>query len=141
MSNTKLKRQDLIYPEISYNIVGILYEVYNEMGGGHKEKYYQNAVEAFLKEKKIPYKRELHTPLKFKGYKVGHYFLDFLIEDKIVLELKRGDYFAPNDVQQILSYLKATGLQLGILAIFTRSGVKIKRIINEIENQNKFVYS
>jgi GxxExxY protein len=135
MSKVKLKRQDLLYPKLSYNIVGLLFEVYNEMGGGHKEKYYQNAVEAFLKDKKMLYKRELHTPLNFKGHKVGHYFLDFLIEDKVILELKRGDYFAPNDIQQILSYLKATGLQLGILAIFTRSGIKTKRIINEVENQ------
>lgn len=68
--------------------------------------------------------------MKYKGAIVGNYFLDFLIENKIVLELKKGDRFSKKDIEQVYAYLKVTGLKLGIIANFTGKGVKFKRIVN-----------
>jgi len=70
------------------------------------------------------------VPLKYKDVKVGSYFLDFLIDNKIVLEIKRGDYFRKVNIEQVYHYLVATDLALGVLAQFTGSGVRIKRILN-----------
>ncbi len=61
---------------------------------------------------------------------VGRYYFDFLIEDKIILEIKVRNYFSKKDIEQLNSYLKATRLKLGIIAHFTRAGVKLKRIVN-----------
>jgi len=71
------------------------------------------------------------VPLKFNDKIVGKYYLDFLIEDKIVLELKRGNIVAVNNIDQVKGYLSALNLKLAIIASFTFNGVKINRILNE----------
>jgi len=123
-------KPDLLYPELSFKIVGILFNVDNELGPGHKEKYYENAVATALRTSGLQYKQQLYVPLQYNGNVVGKYFLDFLVEEKIVLELKQGDSFSKKNIDQTLSYLKANKLQLGIIAQFTSQGVKYKRIVN-----------
>lgn len=123
-------KSKVIYPELSYKVVGILFDVWREIGYSHKEKYIQGAIESALKKGNIPFERELKADLKFKDDKIGEYFLDFLIDNKIVLEIKKRDYFSKADIDQIFSYLQITGLKLGIISHFTRTGVKFKRILN-----------
>ena len=125
-----LRRKDLIYPKLSYEIVGILFDVYNELGPGHREKYYKQAIAIALENNKIEFEREVCIAVEYRTSKVGKYFLDFLIAGKIVLEVKKGDYFPAGNIKQIDTYLKATRLKLGILANFTNSGIKFKRIVN-----------
>ena len=126
----ELRRKDLIFPELSYQIIGILFDVYNELGGGHHEKYYQGAVALGLKECDVFLKEQVYTPFNFKGKKVGNYYLDFLIENKIVLEIKKGEKFTKKNIEQVYGYLKITNLKLGIIANFTKTGVRFKRILN-----------
>jgi len=120
----------VIYPELSYKIVGILFEVWREIGFSHKEKYIQQAVASAFKKNNISFEREVRADLKFKDDKIGVYFLDFLIENKIILEIKRKNYFSKHDIEQVYTYLRTTGLKLGIIAHFTRKGVEFKRILN-----------
>jgi len=120
----------LLYKELSYKIVGILYEVYNNLGYGHRERTYQRALAEELKNNKIVFKKELYFPIFFKEKLISKYFFDFLVEDKIVLELKVSNDLYQNDINQILAYLKTKNYHLGILAIFTNNGVKTKRIVN-----------
>lgn len=111
--------------------MGVLFEVFKELGPGHKEKYYENAIAEGLKSLQIPFKEQLYVPLSFKGKVVGKYFLDFLIDEKIVLEIKKGDmYSSKQHIEQVLSYLKVNGLKLGIIAQFANDGVKYRRIVN-----------
>lgn len=79
-----LKRQDLIHPELSYKIIGILFEAYNDLGHGLQEKYYQRAVALRLKQVGIKFLQQVKVNLKFKNNNIGNYFLDFLIDDKNV---------------------------------------------------------
>jgi len=120
----------VIYPELSYKIIGILFEIWKEIGYSHKEKYIQKAIVSAFSKNNISFKKEVKTDLKFKDDKIGLYFLDFLIENKIVLEIKKRDYFSKNDIEQVYSYLKTKKLKLGIIAHFTKNGVKFKRILN-----------
>lgn len=123
-------RKDLLYPELSYQIIGILFEVYNQLGPGYHEKYYQRAIAKELENNKIPFAQQVFIPLKFRKEVIGRQYLDFLIEEKIVLEIKKGDRFSKRHIEQIFNYLKATGLKLGILANFGSKSLKFKRIIN-----------
>lgn len=123
-------RQKLIYPELSYRIVGILFEVYNQLNYGHREKIYQKAVEEILKTKNINFKKEVYYPVKIYDKIISRYFFDFLIDDKIVLEIKVAENFYHKDFNQLLAYLKFKNYKLGILAIFTKSGLKYRRILN-----------
>jgi len=120
----------VVYPELSYKIVGILFEVYNQLGPGYQEKYYQRAIEAAFKTNKLTFKKQLSLDINFNNVKIGKYFLDFLVEDKIVLEIKKGNYFPKKNIEQVYAYLKLTGLKLAILANFTSNGIKFRRILN-----------
>ena len=125
-----LARTDLIYPELCYKIIGVLFDVYNELGSGFQERYYQRAVSTAFRKCGVVFREQVSVPLEYKGSKVGRYYLDFLVEDKLVLELKKGEYFPRENIQQIYAYLRATQLKLGILANFTSSGIKFKRVLN-----------
>ncbi len=107
-----------------------MFEVFNKLGPGYLEKYYQRAISASLKEGNLKFKEQLYAPLIFKDTKIGKCFFDFLVEDKIVLELKTGDRFSKKDIGQIYSYLKVKNLELGLLVNFTNQGVRFKRILN-----------
>ena len=119
-----------VYKELSYKIVGILYEVYNELGYGFKEICYERAIKKCFIEKGIEFKEQIPFKLSFKGEVVGTFYLDFLVDDKIILELKRGNYFSKKNIEQVNEYLKITGKKLAIIANFTPNGVSYKRIIN-----------
>ena len=123
-------KEKVVYKELSYQIVGVLFEVFNELGYGYKEKYYQKAIASLLKEKNISFKEQLMYKIKFKNEDLGNQFLDFLIDDKIILEIKRGNYFSKHNIQQVKQYLKVTNKKLAILANFTEKGVKTMRVLN-----------
>jgi GxxExxY protein len=120
----------LIYEELSYKIIGCLFEVFNKIGGCHKEVVYQRALAALFRREKIGFREQVYQPLEVGDSKVGSYYLDFLIEEKIILEIKRKVRLSAIDYQQVKQYLKATGLKLGILASFTEKKVKHERVLN-----------
>lgn len=122
----------VIYKELSYEVVGAIFEVFRELGYGFKERYYENAIAKEFKNRGIFFERQLSCKLKYKGEIIGNYRFDFLVENKIVVELKQGNYFSKNNITQALQYLKAKELKLAILANFTSDGVKFKRILNVI---------
>lgn len=126
----KIQRGDLVYPELSYEILGCLFKTWTDTGSGHREKLYQKAVAVELKAKHIQFVEQFPIKLYQRETFIGIYYVDFLIEGKIVLELKVRDYFSSKDIQQVYSYLKGLNLQLGILAHFTTNGVKYKRVVN-----------
>ena len=110
--------------------MGILFEVYNELGYGYQEKYYEKAIAKSFDEKGIKYKRQVAYKIKFKDEFIGIQYLDFLIENKIVLELKKGNYFPKKNIDQVKRYLNITSKQLAILANFTTTNVKSLRVLN-----------
>ncbi|MEW5805184.1 MAG: GxxExxY protein [Patescibacteria group bacterium] len=130
MADSSKKIIDLVYPELSYKIVGILFTVFNELGYGYQEKYYQKAIAKVLGDNKIYFREQVYLPLEFNGEGIGNYYLDFLIENKLILEIKRGDRFLKRNIEQVYSYLKRSNLRLGIIANFTKQGLRFKRIVN-----------
>jgi GxxExxY protein len=124
-------RNDLIYPELSYKIVGLVYDVHNNIGGGLREKAYESAMEVALSSAGLDYKKQTQLPIMYKGEKVAVRYLDLLIEDKIILELKAGERFTATYIKQVSEYLKHTGYKLGLLINFGKERVTIKRVVNE----------
>ncbi|MES2284367.1 MAG: GxxExxY protein [Bacteroidota bacterium] len=113
-----LKRNDIIHPELSYKVVGVLYNVHKEMGYGFLERYYQKAIAAELKKNNINFEEQVKVELIIAGEVITSGNADFIIENKIILEIKQGDTFLKTNIDQLNSYLKMTKLQLGILANF-----------------------
>lgn len=120
----------LLHSELTRVAIGCVFEAFKELSFGYQEKQYQRAVEVELEKMKLKFQREQHQRLLYKGRTIGQYFMDFVIEEKIVLELKVANEFFDTHINQVLGYLKSTGLQVGLLAIITKDGVRIKRIMN-----------
>jgi len=120
---------EIIYKEESYILTSCAFAVFNDMGYGHHERIYGQGYAIELTEKSIPYKKELYMPVLHKGVHVSKYYLDFLVWNKIVVELKVGNEFHTNHVKQVLTYLRQTNTKLGIIYLFTPNGVEFKRIV------------
>lgn len=118
------------YKKLTYQINGLLFETYKKLGFGYQEKYYQRTFEEILKENKLLYKKEMHVPIKINNRIIGRYFIDFVINNKIVVELKIANDIYQRHFKQVYGYLKAQNLKIGLLALITPNGIKIKRIIN-----------
>jgi len=116
-------------PELSYKIVGIAYKVFKELGFGYQEKYYQRAYELELSKDEIRYNKENLAVLEYSGENIGNYRLDFLIEGKIIVEIKVGERIYRRDFNQVKAYLKKTDLKLGIIILFSPKGVKFERVL------------
>lgn len=125
-----LQRSDLIYPDLSYQIVGVLFTVFNALGYGYREKYYQRAIREELIKLGVPFQEQVSLPVIFGGQTIGRQVFDFLIDKKVVLEIKRGNFFSKTDIVQTTGYLKTAKLKLGILGRFSSRGLKFKRIVN-----------
>ena len=110
----------------------MMYEVYNELGYGYQEKYYGKAIEKSFLRSGIKFRSQVPYKIVFKGEVVGRYFLDFLVENKIVVEIKKGRYFSKRNIEQVKGYLRATKLQLAILVNFTPNNIKFFRVLSPL---------
>ena len=127
-----LRRNDLVYPELSYQIVGSAFEVFKELGGGHRESVYQKAMSIVFEKRNIAFKEQMYYPVKFQGQTIEKNFADFFVEEKIVVELKKNFNFSKAHIDQVLNYLQVSKVKLAILINFGYEGVTFKRIVNVI---------
>ena len=123
-------KKELIYPELSYILMGILFEVHNKLGTKYQEKHYQRAIEIKLKELSIPYKKELKVDINFGKEKIGKLFVDFVVDNKIVLEIKKIPKITEDHIKQVLRYLNTLNLKLGIIANFQHQKLEYIRVLN-----------
>lgn len=121
---------ELLYPELSYQIVGAVYDAYNELGFGYQEKYYYRAILINLKSRDLEVQSQVCVPILIQGTNIGRYFLDFLVNEQVVLEIKVANEVYWQHIQQVLAYLKANRLQLGIIAVISKHGVIVRRVVN-----------
>jgi GxxExxY protein len=130
MNRSKLNREDLLYPELSCKIIGCAFEVFNQLGPGHAEKTYHAALALSFKDKGISFNEQVYFPVKFMGKVVGRNFFDFLVDDKIIIEIKKNVRYSKVHLDQVSNYLQVSNLKLAILINFMIDGVTSKRIIN-----------
>lgn len=118
----------LLHKTITDTILKVYYEVYNELGYGFLEKVYQNAM--YFELKSLGYKVEAQKQIKvyFKRQLVGEYYSDLLVEDKVIVELKATELLMNVHVAQIMNYLKATPIEVGMLLNFGETP-EFKRLI------------
>lgn len=121
-------KNGLLYPELSYKIIGLIYKINDEIGFGQLEKVYSDALEELLAKNNIPYERELYSPIKIEEKLIAKRYLDFMIDGKIIVEVKVGDFQYKEACGQLFRYLKSSGLKLGLIVRFTKYGAKVKRI-------------
>lgn len=127
-NNNKINA-DLLYADLTYKVRGAIFTVYNQLGYGHKEQVYQKALACELEDIGIVYKREVSLGVKYKDKVVGNYRPDFVVDDKIILEIKAVELITKAFETQLINYLKTTDYSLGLLINFGASKLYIKRLV------------
>lgn len=125
----KTNDKRIVEPELSYTLMRIMFDVHNILGNFNQEKLYQKAIESELKRQRIQFEREKYVPVIFNDEIVGKYFLDFVVQDRIILEIKTVPYFQTAYTNQIYRYMKKLRIRLGILVNFRPPKLEYKRLI------------
>ena len=121
---------DIIFKQESYNIIGAAMEVHKELGAGFVEGIYQEALEMEFARQNIPYLREHNLNVFYKGQNLSkHYFSVFVCYNQIIVELKALNDFSKNHHAQVINYLKASEMKLGLLINFGSSSLQYKRFV------------
>jgi len=120
----------IIYKEESYEIIGKCMEVHKNLGSGFLEIVYKDALEYEFKNAEIPYEREKEYIVNYKGKILPHkFYADFVVFDKIILEVKGISGISDEHIAQTINYLKVSGNKLGLIVNFGELSLKYKRIV------------
>lgn len=115
--------------ELTYEINGAIFEVNKLLGAGFLEKVYENALTVELRSRGLKAESQYPISVMYKGVNVGEYFADIIVEDKVIIELKAVETLQKVHEAQILYYLKAIGMKIGLLVNFTFPKAVIKCFI------------
>ena len=117
------------HQDTTEKIIGCFYDVYNELGPGYLESVYQNSLVIVFKDRNIANTREAPLVVTFRGQSVGEFRADFLVEGKIIVELKAMQALSPVHDAQLINYLKVTGLSVGLLLNFGAKAEVKRRVL------------
>lgn len=122
----------MLYPEESSKLLELAFQLHRELGCGFKEKVYQDAFEVLLKENNIPYEREKHIQVVFHGVTLEHdFYYDFLLWDKIGVELKTYSEILGEFEAQLINYLHVGQHKLGVVLNFGCESLEYKWLVNK----------
>jgi len=122
--------EQFIYEDLTYKLRGIFFDVQNAIGYGYREKIYCQAICKSLNPNNLHFEYQVRVPVVFENESIANRYIDFIIEDKIVVEIKVGDRVPNSHFNQLKEYLNLTGYKLGLLVVFRKNEVKIFRIAN-----------
>lgn len=119
----------LYFKGLTYKIIGCAMGVHNELGPGFLEKVYEKALMIALAESKIRAENQLPLEVKFHGQVIGEYFADIIVENKVILELKATGCIAKEYKAQIINYLIATCIKVGLIINFGTESLEYERFV------------
>jgi GxxExxY protein len=129
---------NLLFKDEVYAIVGAAMEVHNELKDGFLEPVYQEALEIELAKCDIPFTPQQEIPIQYKNLLLKKtYVADFIAFEKIIVEIKAIDYLTGREEAQLLNYLKASGIELGLLINFGAKKLEWKRMVLTKKQVNK----
>lgn len=121
---------EFIYKDLSYKVIGLAMQVHKKLGFGFLEKVYENALMVLFRKENIEANQQYPINVYFEDKKVGEYYADIFVENKIILELKTIENISGIDRAQIINYLKATKIQVGYLINFGTKKLEYERFVN-----------
>jgi GxxExxY protein len=127
----------MLYKEVSEKIIGVFYEVYRELGAGFLEKVYEGAMKIEFEKRGVYFECQKKIEVCYKGRVAGDYFADFVVEDKIIVEVKAKRELCGVDEAQLINYLKGTGKKVGLLVNFGGEDIEFKRLVYERGRGNR----
>ncbi len=119
----------LLHSELTGEIIGAAFEVWRVLGYGFLEKVYENALVVELGLRNLKAQQQFDIDVHYKGSIVGHYTSDLLAASKVIVELKAEKEYNTKHESQLLNYLKATGIQVGLVFNFGEKRCEFKRLV------------
>ena len=130
ISSKSDEKMNILFKQESYEIIGAAMEVHNELGSGFMEAVYQEALALEFTKRNIPFKQERRIEISYKNQILSkHYIADFICYNKIIIETKALSELIGNHESQVINYLKATDLKLGLLINFGSESLEYKRLV------------
>jgi GxxExxY protein len=120
---------ELLHGGVSFEIIGAAMEVHRELGPGFLESVYQRAMETELRHRGVPFESQYRIPLTYKGCVLGEHVLDLVVDGRVVAELKAVRELNEQHRAQLISYLKASQLPVGLLINFAKVSVEHRRVL------------
>lgn len=124
-----MEPDNYLYSELSSKILEAFFNVYNTLGFGFLEKVYENAMMIELKKLGLHCIQQQHIDVFYDTEKVGDYFADIIVEDKIIIELKAAEALSPEHEAQLVNYLRATEIEVGLLLNFGKTPQHKRRVL------------
>lgn len=121
----------MLYEDITKKILEACFEVSNELGIGYLESVYEKALLIALRQKGLKAESQIPLQVKFRGEVVGMFFVDVLVENKILIELKVANGLSKENYAQTINYLKATSIEVGLLINFGTPKIEYRRFSNQ----------
>jgi GxxExxY protein len=125
---------ELLHKQLTEEILSVFYAVYNELGYGFLEKVYQNSLFIELKSRGFKVEAQKQIKVNYKGFEVGEYYADILVDDLVILELKAAEYLVKEFEAQLVNYLRGTKMEVGLLLNFGKKPEFIRKVY---ENSRK----
>lgn len=124
----------MLHKEITNKIIGAFYKVYNTLGYGFLEKVYENALKIELRKLNLKVDQQKNIKVVYEGFEVGDYYADLIVEDLVIIELKAAEAICEQHEAQLLNYLKATDIEVGLLLNFGKEAKFVRKVFS---NSNK----
>jgi GxxExxY protein len=135
-SNKRRDYSDRDRDPLTEKIIAACYQVHNELGPGFVERIYLTALKVALKKLELNYEQEKEFGVSFQGEKIGKFRTDLIVEDRVIIELKALEGRMPKIFEsQVISYLKASDLNVGLLVNFGNRSCEIRRLMNRHDNR------
>jgi len=120
---------EFLYADITKQIIGSAFEVWKVLGYGFLEKVYENALVEELRRANLKIQQQFPIEIFYKGVRVGHYVADLFVEESVIIELKSEKEYNSKHEAQLINYLKATGVKVGLLMNFGEHKCDFKRLV------------
>lgn len=118
----------MLQKELTETIIGAFFKVYNSLGYGFLEKIYENALLIELRKQGLDVEQQKQLAVHYEGFLVGEYFADMIVNNSVIIELKAAEGIRKEHINQLINYLKATGIEVGMLINFGQTA-EFKRVI------------
>lgn len=120
----------LLYEDLTRQIIGLAMKVHRDLGPGFVEKVYQRALYLELKLAKVKFEREMKIPILYNKARIGYFEADFVVDSKVIIELKATQAIGDLHMGQLLSYMKAARMRVGLIINFAGKSLEWKRLIS-----------
>ena len=130
----------MLHQDLTNKIIGAYYKVYNSLGYGFLEKVYENSLKIELQKLNLNVDQQNNIKVVYEGFEVGDYYADLIVEDLVIIELKAAEAICEQHEAQLLNYLKATEIEVGLLLNFGKEAKFVRKVFSNSNKKSAMIH-